>query len=363
MVTTHQSARTYSAQLQQRIDFLRKCSQAVDAIDNPAILYIAAWHDRDQIIWYEYTSQNFQELLDCEGTELMAPLFRESVLEHRAYRFNQTDVSIEQQILVKEDLGVARERLRSGGEQAGTTEAVYKIRLARGEELWLKDHARIEFHSQDGIYLSVGCLTDVTKEMQAEAQLKRIETSLQAINKELAIQVSIDGLTQIANRRYFDLMLKREWKRLRWERESLSLILCDVDYFKAYNDTYGHQAGDDCLRCVADAISCIATRPADVAARYGGEEFAIILPRTPASGAASLAETLRRRILDLEIEHNCSAAASVVTISIGVATVAAPWQSAERASPDILVERADTALYAAKKQGRNRVVCYWDLIE
>jgi diguanylate cyclase (GGDEF)-like protein len=131
----------------------------------------------------------------------------------------------------------------------------------------------------------------------------------------------MDGLTQIANRRHFNSYLAQEWKRLTREKKPLSLILCDIDHFKAYNDYYGHLGGDFCLQKVAQVFDNISQRPADLAARYGGEEFALILPNTELKGAFYLAEKLQKQIRDLQILHHDSIVSEYVTLSMGIATV------------------------------------------
>jgi diguanylate cyclase (GGDEF)-like protein len=181
---------------------------------------------------------------------------------------------------------------------------------------------------------------------------KQIELTLQQANSRLIHQANIDSLTQIANRRRFDEFMIEEWSRCARDREYLSLILCDVDYFKAYNDTYGHQAGDRCLYSIAKAIERAVKRPADGAFRYGGEEFAVILPNTTAQGAIQVAEEVHQRIQDLQILHTSSKVDEVVTLSLGVSSIIPNTQS----SPHILISTADEALYDAKLQGRNQVV-------
>jgi diguanylate cyclase (GGDEF)-like protein len=146
--------------------------------------------------------------------------------------------------------------------------------------------------------------------------------------------------------------LQQEWRRLTREQSSLALILCDIDFFKLYNDTYGHQMGDDCLRQVAQTINQAARRPADVVARYGGEEFAVILPNTTAENAMYVAESIRREVQALGIPHANSPVHSVVTLSLGVSGVI-PTEAIE---PEQLIAVTDRALYTAKQQGRNRVI-------
>jgi diguanylate cyclase (GGDEF)-like protein/PAS domain S-box-containing protein len=178
---------------------------------------------------------------------------------------------------------------------------------------------------------------------------------LEQANQRLQRLAFLDGLTQVANRRRFDQHLEREWRRLSREHAPLSLLLCDIDFFKAYNDTYGHQAGDDCLRQIAAAIAASVNRPADLVARYGGEEFAVVLPNTGFQGAQHVAEDIRRNIQDLEILHSGSLVSSIITLSIGVAT-ALPNHTL---FPEDIVHLADEALYAAKQSGRNTYRCYF----
>jgi diguanylate cyclase (GGDEF)-like protein/PAS domain S-box-containing protein len=184
------------------------------------------------------------------------------------------------------------------------------------------------------------------------SERKRAEEAIQKANQELDRLARIDGLTQIANRRTFDESLAREWHRLWREQKPLSLIMCDVDCFKAYNDTYGHQPGDDCLRAIAKAIQRNVKRPSDVVARYGGEEFVVILPNTSGLGAAHVAEIIRQSVQELEIVHSNSLAGKHVTLSLGVASII----PAAHFKPQTLIEAADKALYEAKNGGRNQFV-------
>jgi diguanylate cyclase (GGDEF)-like protein len=158
----------------------------------------------------------------------------------------------------------------------------------------------------------------------------------------------VDGLTQTANRRHFDDYLNQTWKRMGQISSPISLILCDIDFFKRYNDSYGHPAGDECLRQVAAAIRCTANREDDLVARYGGEEFAIILPNTTAEGAFKVAERIRAAVKALKLEHQL-APIGQVSLSLGIATLIPDEQS----SPPLLISSADQALYQAKQQGRD----------
>ncbi|MBA3031225.1 MAG: diguanylate cyclase [Desulfobacteraceae bacterium] len=180
---------------------------------------------------------------------------------------------------------------------------------------------------------------------------KHMEAELQKANRELTRLTVIDGLTQIANRRHFDNTLQKEWNRMSRESDWLSLILCDVDFFKRYNDTNGHQMGDECLKQVALCIAENAKRSGDLAARYGGEEFAVILPGTDSAGAGVVAEKIRQGIENLKIPHVSSAVCPHVTLSLGVTSIKLPEDNASRES---LLSLSDEALYLAKEQGRNR---------
>jgi diguanylate cyclase (GGDEF)-like protein len=196
--------------------------------------------------------------------------------------------------------------------------------------------------------------------LQLNAQLQheieerqKVEIALLKANTELQRLACIDSLTQIANRRRFDEYLQQEWRRTVREQTPLSLIMCDIDHFKCYNDTYGHQAGDDCLRQVAFEINQVLKRATDLVARYGGEEFVIILPNTPAAGALYVAQNIQKAILELKIVHSQSSVSDYVTLSMGVSST-----TQSLFSPEALVTVADHALYEAKNQGRNRVVLF-----
>lgn len=197
------------------------------------------------------------------------------------------------------------------------------------------------------------------QKQQLELQYKTVELltlseQLELANRELERMATLDGLTQVHNRRQFDSVFQTEWNRLCREGQPLSLILSDVDHFKAYNDTYGHPAGDQCLKLVAQAIAKVAKRPADCVARYGGEEFAVLLPHTDITGALHVAEGVRLAVEELSIPHHHSSASDHVTLSLGVTS----FVPNEEVSPSWLIEAADRALYAAKDLGRNQIQAY-----
>jgi len=184
-----------------------------------------------------------------------------------------------------------------------------------------------------------------------ELELLEMTRRLGEANAMLERLTWLDGLTGIANRRRFDQFLDLEWRRALRDGEWLSVVLMDIDYFKSFNDRYGHIAGDECLVRVAQALTSIVHRPGDLAARYGGEEFVVVLPETDNEGAMRVAEAIREGIKGLQIVNEGSAVCNVVTLSLGVATTI----PSPALTPEALVTASDKALYASKRGGRNRV--------
>jgi diguanylate cyclase (GGDEF)-like protein len=205
----------------------------------------------------------------------------------------------------------------------------------------------LQFLSLIGLVMCVFVLVLVLTRFEHNAR-----QILHEANCRLEAQSSLDGLTGIANRRSFDWSLEREWKRHMRAQIPLSLALIDVDWFKQYNDTYGHLAGDDVLRSIAFAIQSGVHRPGDVSARFGGEEFAVILPDTNEHQSRYVMAMIHQRVRALEIPYPNPAVGPFVTISIGIATVVPVWNE----SPLDLVHEADVALYRAKAEGRDRAI-------
>jgi diguanylate cyclase (GGDEF)-like protein len=185
-----------------------------------------------------------------------------------------------------------------------------------------------------------------------QQQQRLLQQQLETSNQLLQRLASVDELTQVANRRRFDRYLEQEWQRMLREKQPIGAVFCDIDYFKAYNDSYGHQAGDSCLQRVAGAITVSTKRPADLVTRYGGEEFAVILPNTNAAGTFRVAERIRLAVKALQVPHCRSLVADCITLSLGTASLTP--------TPDLtpvqLIAIADRALYRAKQSGRDRVV-------
>jgi diguanylate cyclase (GGDEF)-like protein len=197
---------------------------------------------------------------------------------------------------------------------------------------------------------------EIDRRKARERELLEATRQLYDLNSMLTKLSLIDSLTGIANRRNFDRLLEKEWRRSARSDHYISLIMIDIDFFKIYNDHYGHQGGDECLKNVARILKDAIQRPGDIVCRYGGEEFSVILPDTPKNGAFIVAEKLRSEVEKAAIPNKHSALNSVVTISVGVATI----QPFDTLTPKDLIIAADRALYDAKKNGRNQVAIYKD---
>jgi len=232
--------------------------------------------------------------------------------------------------------------IKSDAFDQGATD--YLVKLPEKVELL----ARIRAHAKS--YIAQKERDEAFRNLsRIQEQLEKMNDELAHSNRELQRLSSMDGLTGLANRRQFDETLEQEWQRAMRTNMPLSLIFVDIDFFKRYNDHYGHQAGDDCLKKVAGALEKTIHRPADLVSRYGGEEFVMILPDTTDEGALAVAEKVLASVANLRIPHANSAAADHVTLSIGVAT-AAPLEDSQ---PEDLIETADKMLYRAKERGRN----------
>ncbi|MBL7019738.1 MAG: diguanylate cyclase [Nitrospinaceae bacterium] len=217
--------------------------------------------------------------------------------------------------------------------------------------LWDVSDEEVFKNNVEKVFLGTLCIARNIMEIKAvEEELLQTQHRLMGMVEELKKIAVLDGLTGIANRRFFDEYSEREWKRAQRDKQSFTVVMIDLDCFKSYNDTYGHQRGDACLKEVAGAINSSMKRPSDLAARYGGEEFVLTLPETDKEGGYKLAEKLRQKIIDLKLEHENNICGNQITISLGVATgIAEPG----KLFFDLMVQ-ADKALYEAKRSGRNR---------
>jgi diguanylate cyclase (GGDEF)-like protein/PAS domain S-box-containing protein len=231
--------------------------------------------------------------------------------------------------------------------QAGTDhEADYRAKTKDGEYVWIRDVVHVVRNENGDVDSLVGFMFDISERKKTEHQLLDLQKELEDLSFK-------DGLTGVANRRMFDSILEVEWANAKRNQQPLSLILLDIDYFKQYNDAYGHIQGDDCLKRVAKTLSSSATRSKDFIARFGGEEFVLVLPETDEKAAKKVAERCRKLIFKEQIPHESSLVSHVLTISIGVASII-PGHEDEALR---FVEEVDRRLYMAKENGRNRIVC------
>jgi len=230
------------------------------------------------------------------------------------------------------------------------------VPILKGQELWGLLVAYQCSSPRKWQELEINLLQELATQVAIAIQQAELYCQLEIANQELQHLANLDGLTKVANRRRFDEHLHQEWRRHYREQAPLSLIFCDVDYFKLYNDTYGHPAGDECLKQIAKVIQQLGKRPGDLVARYGGEEFAVILPNTPLFGAIHIAEQIQLKVKELALVHRSSKISNIVTLSAGVASII----PSDKTSPIILLSNADKALYQAKEKGRDWVLAYCD---
>lgn len=233
------------------------------------------------------------------------------------------------------------------------------VPLKQGERLWGLLIAHHCSRARQWQQWEVDFLKQLADRVAIALQQSELYRQLKIANQQLQRLATTDGLTGVANRRRFDEAIELESQRAIREQISVSILLCDIDFFKLYNDNYGHPAGDSCLQKIAQAIAAVAQRPADLVARYGGEEFAVILPKTDGHGALSLARKIQEKIATLKLDHVKSPVSEYVTLSIGIATVSfsqmTPKDRRFQLSSLALVQEADKALYQAKDRGRNCV--------
>ena len=223
-------------------------------------------------------------------------------------------------------------------------EADYRALTQDGRYVWIRDVVHVVRNADGEVDSLVGFMFDISERKATEQKLMALQQELEALSFK-------DGLTGVANRRMFDAILETEWTHARRNSQPLSLILIDIDYFKQYNDHYGHIQGDDCLKRVGKVLGSAATRARDLLARFGGEEFALVLPETDAAAALKVAERCRSLIFKEQMPHATSPISPILTVSLGVNTII-PGHSDQ---PLAFVEAVDRRLYQAKQAGRNRV--------
>lgn len=341
----------------------------LEEILNTTALEVRQFLQTDRVIIYRFDSDSSgavavesvsQERLPLLGTTLKDPLFTQPWLE--TYKHNPTQrikavcpIDLAQpysdliegislsSFLVVPIIFSSQLLPLSSGQKAVFTEAKAQ------DFLWGLLVAQHCTAPRQWKQWEVELLESLAIQLAIAIQQAQLYQQLGEANLQLSRLAAIDGLTQLANRRRFDEYFNKEWRRLAREQAPLSLILCDIDCFKLYNDTYGHPAGDICLQQVAGAIRGAVRRPADLVARYGGEEFAVILPNTTTAGALRVAQTIRDRLRQLKIPHVGSLVSQYVTLSMGIASII----PTPNTFPSELISAADEALYQAKAAGRD----------
>jgi diguanylate cyclase (GGDEF)-like protein len=325
----------YSDAIKERVKTIIFASENIEQCGYPLMPYLAAWNEGENIIWYEYTGNRFIELLGCNSINV-SRVFREAILDRRVYRYaDPAGYEVEEEILTRQQLSGKRIDLREEVRKTGQVEAVYQVGLPGGRVIWLKDQGRIETFAQDKISLSLGCLTDVTKEMEQKDLLEKIGY--------------FDELTGLPQRKIMERILEvKIGERERGHIKDFSFLMIDIDFFKSVNDIHGHLAGDFILEELASVMLATKRKEDDVG-RYGGEEFYGIGQGAVKSGV-DFAERLRKKVADHHFIYQGEKIS--ITISVGVAS------AGELSSLNMtdLLELADKRLYKAKQQGRNRVV-------
>ncbi|PPD46887.1 MAG: sensor domain-containing diguanylate cyclase [Methylotenera sp.] len=229
--------------------------------------------------------------------------------------------------------------------KAGTDhEADYRALTKDGQYIWIRDVVHVVRKENGEVDSLIGFMFDITERKDTEQKLIELQKQLE----ELSFK---DGLTGVFNRRMFDSVMEVEWANAKRNRQPLSLIMLDIDYFKQYNDYYGHIQGDECLKRVANVLACVATRSRDFFARYGGEEFILVLPETDEAAAFKIAERCRNVIFKSQIPHEKSLVSQLLTISIGISTIT-PTRNDEAIK---FIATVDKQLYVAKEKGRNSI--------
>nr|CBX31121.1 hypothetical protein N47_E46330 [uncultured Desulfobacterium sp.] len=324
----------YSAELKEKVAGYIMSFKAFEDSGAPVIPYIAAWNENDKIIWYEFAGSEFIKLLKCDLNEI-AEVFRNRIIDRRVYKYLDYNREIKEEIISGDELLVCQIGLREESKRSGIVEAVYKVALNDNNIIWLKDRANIETYSKDNTCISIGCLTDVTKEMEQKDLLEKIGY--------------IDELTKLPNRKILQRIFEINIGQVnRNHLNDFIFLMIDIDRFKSVNDTYGHQAGDYVLSNISEVITSVK-RIEDEIGRYGGEEFYAISHGSIHNGR-EFAERLRKKVEKTDFVYN--GRRINITISIGVASAG----ELEKVDARNLIELADKRLYMAKQSGRNRIV-------
>jgi diguanylate cyclase (GGDEF)-like protein len=338
---------SFSLQLKRRITECIQHFQVFDDLGTPAIPYLAAWQEKNNAIWYEFVGKQLVQLLGCEHSAASG-LFRKSIVERHIYTKLGTPEDLQEVVLKGNEVQERKSQLREEVKKSGILEAVYKISAADGKTYWLKDQARLEHFEADDIYISIGNLTIVTKEMEAEEHLKQVQQALRKSEqkyKELSIH---DNLTGLYNTRYLYHALDELIRESTSSGRIFSLVFMDIDNFKEVVDTHGHLNASKALQQIADTIKTTLQPPAYGVA-YGGDEFVLVLPGLDKRRALDMAETIRKRLKETIYLQDAGLKVRISS-SLGVSTFP---EDADTLSG--LLALADQAMFSVKERGKDSV--------
>jgi len=337
----------YSDVLKRHLEACIVTYEAFDELGGPAIPYIAAWRRRGKTIWYEFVSNRLVEILGCPRAD--APeVFRNSIIERHRFIRRPNRNRVREEILIGKQVESLAKKLRHEAIKGGTIEAVYKLLLNNEKRLWIKDQAVLEVFDSDGVYLSLGNLTVVDRELELDEQLKEMQTALIDSKRKYREQTLRDNLTGFYNTRHLYRALPGLITKSRKLKETLSLIFMDIDNFKHVVDTNGHLNASKTLRQIAGTIRRTIKAPSFGVA-YGGDEFVIVLPGHTKQRALEKAESIRIRIK--EAVYLQSAGLNIkVSASFGVSTF-----PDDGTSPVALLALADQAMFRVKESGKDSV--------
>ena len=337
----------YSRELKRRIAECIQHFQVFDELETPAIPYIAAWQEKRNVIWYEFVSRQLLQLLGCNHSDA-SEFFRNSIVERRIYTKMGAPDDSQAMILQSNEVMERQSELREEVKDSGILEAVYKISAVDGKTYWLKDQAKLEPFETDNIYISIGNLTIVTKEMEAEEHLKQAQKALRKSEQKFRKQAIHDNLTGLYNTRYLYHALDELIKKSASLGRVFSLVFMDIDDFKQVVDTHGHLNASKALQEIAATIKTNLQAPAYGVA-YGGDEFVLVLPEFDKQQALDMAETIRKRIKETLYLQKAGLKVSVSS-SLGVSTFPDDADTLTE-----LLALADQAMFSVKERGKDSV--------
>ena len=337
----------YSRELKRRIAECIQHFQVFDELETPAIPYIAAWQEKRNVIWYEFVSRQLLQLLGCNHSDA-SEFFRNSIVERRIYTKMGAPDDSQAMILQSNEVMERQSELREEVKDSGILEAVYKISAVDGKTYWLKDQAKLEPFETDNIYISIGNLTIVTKEMEAEEHLKQAQKALRKSEQKFRKQAIHDNLTGLYNTRYLYHALDELIKKSASLGRVFSLVFMDIDDFKQVVDTHGHLNASKALQEIAATIKTNLQAPAYGVA-YGGDEFVLVLPEFDKQQALDMAETIRKRIKETLYLQKAGLRVQVSS-SLGVSTFPDDADTLTE-----LLALADQAMFSVKERGKDSV--------